>query len=161
LAGAAVVIALLLCRLTLGRRYAYAPLHEPSIVWTDRVSLDRSTPSLNDGPTPVDVATGGARVGERVRVAYIATNEMYPPKFVGDVPGLPLFAVDARSDTYYLAHWPNGRGLGIAYTGASVEHGAREGDALEAEGVVMAEGDGDVAPFWLKAERVRLIRRGR
>lgn len=145
-------------RLTIGRRHAYRLLREPSIVWSPEVVLDRSRPSLND------VAPGDLRealVGKRVRATYFASNEMYPPKFVGHVPGLPAFSYDPAEATYYAGRWPMGHAIGVSYANAAVERGTREGDAVEVEGIVQAVGTGDAAPFWLKAEKVRRLRRAR
>jgi hypothetical protein len=158
----AVCAAALLCRATLGRRYAYRPLREPSVVWSPGVTLDRTRPSLNDDLRAGSGTRETSRLGQRVRATYIVSNEMYPPKFQGFVPWLPRFASDPRGETYYFGYWPEGHSIGVAYTGAAVEAGVREGDAVEVEGVVIAEGSGDEAPYWVRAEKVRRLRtRGR
>jgi hypothetical protein len=84
---------------------------------------------------------------------------MYPPKYQGYLPWLPRIASDPRGDTYYFGYWPDGHSIGVSYSKAAVEPGVREGDAVEAEGVVLAEGKGDEAPYWIKAEKVRLLRK--
>jgi hypothetical protein len=156
--GAVCVVALCI-RLVAGRRYANRPLREPLIVWHADVALDRTRPSLSDD---LHAGVGGlvrSRVGETVRAAYVSSNEMYPPKFIGAVPGIPSFAGDIRQPTYYVGRWPDGYNIGVSYAGAIVESGTREGDAVEAEGIVQAEGHGDAAPFWLMATKVRRLRR--
>jgi hypothetical protein len=157
--AATALMAALLCRATLGRPFAYRPLREHAVVWTDGVILDGSRPSLNE-----DLRAGGgrrerSRVGQRVRATYIVSNEMYPPKYQGYLPWLPRIASDPRGDTYYFGYWPDGHSIGVSYSKAAVEPGVREGDAVEAEGVVLAEGKGDEAPYWIKAEKVRLLRK--
>jgi hypothetical protein len=148
-----------LCREFVGRPNAFRRLREHSVVVEDKVMLDPGLPRLNDDMVGGERRSGVHRLGARVRASYIVTNEMYPPKFMGAVEGLPRFAGDPKRETYYVGSWPDGHAMGVAYAGATVEPGIREGDAVEAEGVVMAEGAGDAAPFWLKAERVRRLSR--
>src|SRR6202008_282762 len=97
------------------RRSGVGPLREPLIVWPADVALDRTRPSLSDDP---HAGVGGlvrSRVGETVRAAYVASNEMYPPKFIGAVPGIPSFAGDIRQPTYYVGRRPDGYDIGVSY----------------------------------------------
>src|SRR5262249_34077269 len=113
-----------LCRLLVGRANLYAPQLERDVRIDPDVGIDSSLPLLNDvlasetaDPAPIywaefrswRAAFGQDLEGRVVRLRFIVSNYMMPPKFAGRVGYMPAFSTDPNGDTYYYAYLLNPR----------------------------------------------------
>ena len=142
---------------TFGRFNQWAPLREKAVVVEPTTTIDRSTRPLNR-IIRLDLPV---RVGERVRLRALVTNEQLPPKNDTDRREVPWFAAHPRRETYYHATvvGPGGT-VGVTYFGAMLGSPLREGDLVEIEGVLLVTpkpGGGPLryyTDWWLKADKV-------
>jgi hypothetical protein len=155
---------LVLCRVFIGRSNLYAPQIERAVLIDNTVQIDPTLPSLDEVPTGADDLPAQWQ-GKTVRLRFFATNYMMPPKFAGRVGWMPDFTTDPARETYYYGYQrvtgPNGpqpfRVVGVSLFGAEVSEPLREGDEVEAEGLVNSVLKTPVATYWIQVTRARKL----
>jgi hypothetical protein len=177
-----VVFSLALCRLRIGRANLYTPHLERAVHIDPDVRIDSRLPLLNDvlplgavDPTSfypeqvlssrVSYASALTFEHRLVRLRFIVSNYMMPPKFLGRVGYVPAFATDPNGETFYYAYLLNPHNpsetlkpsVGVSLSGSTVSEPLREGDSVDGEGVVLLVQPGLIYPYWVRLSRIRKL----
>jgi hypothetical protein len=165
-AGGAIVAGAvaLLCYVYVGRPNLYAPQLERAVLVDGAVAIDETLPSLEQVDDADDASLAGWQ-DRPVRLRFIVTNYMLPPKFAGPVGWMPAMTTDPGGETYYYGYErmnragtpPAVRVVGITLFGATVSEPLREGDEVEAEGRIVLVRRTTVATFWIQIVRARKL----
>ena len=181
-AATLVVFSVVLCRMLVGRANLYAPQLERAVRIDPNVRIDSSLPLLNDAfpsravdPTSIFPAqflsprawyASDLPLEHRlVRLRFIVSNYMMPPKFVGRIGYVPAFATDPNAETFYYAYLLNPRNpsqtlkpsLGVSLAGSIVSEPLHEGDAVDGQGLVLLVQSDALFPYWVQLSRIRKL----
>ncbi len=161
------LIIVVACRLRLGSRFAYRPLIEQGFTIEPGLELRPGLLRLED---LLRASSGVSNppeniVGQHVAFRCMVSNNMYPPKFAGQVPNLPAFATDPNRETYYYASVLNEANppavlgiVAVSFRGAVFNRVIREGEAVEVEGEVLAlQTLAGTAPAWIRVTHARAL----
>lgn len=164
LASAAAVALLVASWWWFGAQRLYRPLMESAITVNPAVRLEPAAIVLTRAPAQGSPVPPGVVAGAPVRLRCMLSTYMLPPKGLGPIAGLPLFASDPARETYYYAYVIDGLApprLGgvvpLSFRGAEVSGELREGDAAEIEAAVVQVAPSGPYPLWLQALRVRKL----
>jgi len=167
------VFSLLLCRLMVGRENLYAPQLERTMRIDPDIRIDSSLPMLNDvlpsgtlDPTSRGSSASRPNLDRRVvRLRFIVSNYMMPPKFAGRVGYLPEFATDPSGETFYYAYLLDPRNpsqtlkpsIGVSLAGSTISEPLHEGDAVDGEGLLLLVQPGAFCPYWVRLSRIHKL----
>jgi 4-amino-4-deoxy-L-arabinose transferase-like glycosyltransferase len=165
-AAACLAAFLVLARIQFGRPNLYAPQAEPNVFVDSSVELDPSLPLLNEFAATSTPAPPPKEkwAGRSIRLRLVALNYQCPPKFGSRIPYMPAFATDPARETYYYATLLVPRGpsiehlpIAVSWFGATINERAREGDEIEAEGVISLAPANQIARYWVHIDKARKV----